>query len=444
MRSGGPRHRLRLFVAGQGVNGLGSMISSIALPLLAVDRLHASTFVVGLLEAVEWIPAVVIGLPVGALLDNFQSGSRRIMMAANLGQAAATAVVPATAAAGLLDLPILLAAAMTTGLFTVFFQAGYSPYVRSLVPPDEYAPATARLQAAQSAARLTGPAVAGALVQAVGAAATVLADAGSFVISFISLALSAPTRPPPPPPPASPRPLHCQILEGLTHLRESPLLRTLAAATASANLFLTAIGAVEIPFLVRDVGAPAIWIGVLFALGGVGGLVGSLCLTRAAHRFGLEPIARAAIAITAPAALLIPLTHHGAAITFFALAAPPTSFGIALASASFLTLRLHHTPPDLQARVSAASRTLTAATIPLGALLGGALAQLLGNRLALLLLAAAYLTYGLGLLRSPNLHPATPTRDSDQTSGRCRDGTPATTETHHVLLGDGLADPGSY
>lgn len=408
MRSGGPRHRLRLFVAGQGINGVGSMISSIALPLVAVERLHASTFVVGLLAAVEWIPAVVIGLPVGALLDHFQSRSRRIMMAANLGQAAATAVVPATATAGVLDLPILLAAAMTIGFFTVFFQAGYSPYLRSLVPADEYAPATARLQAAQSAARLTGPAVAGALVQAVGAATTVLADAGSFVISFTSLALSAPTRPSPPPP-AYPQPFNSQILEGLTHLRASPLLRTLATATASANLFLTAMAAVEIPFLVRDVGAPAIWIGVLFALGGVGGLLGSLLLTRTAHRFGLEPIARTAIAITAPAALLIPLTHHGAAITFFALAAPATSFGIALASASFFTLRLQHTPPQLQARISTASRTLTAATIPLGALLGGSLAQLLGNRLALLLLAAAYLTYGFGLLRSPNLHPAAPT-----------------------------------
>jgi predicted MFS family arabinose efflux permease len=403
MGCGGARHRLRLFVAGQGVNGLGSMISSVALPLVAVDRLHASTFVVGLLEAVEWIPAVMIGVPAGALLDRSQARSRSIMMAANVGQAAATAVVPATAAAGLLDLPVLLAAAVTTGFFTVFFQAGYAPYLRSLVPADGYASATAQLQAAQSAARLTGPAVAGALAEAVGAAATVLADAGSFLISFLSLALSPPTRSPPPSP-TNPQPLRSQILDGLSHLGASPLLRTLATATATANLFLTAIGAIEIPFLVRDVGASAVWIGGLFALGGTGGLAGSLLLTRAAHRFGLEPIARTAIAITAPAALLIPLTHHGAAIAFFAIAAPPTSFGIALASASFLTLRLHHTPPELQARISAASRTLTAATIPIGALLGGALAQLLGNRTALLLLAAGYLTFGLSLLRNPNLH----------------------------------------
>ena len=74
---------------------------------------------------------------------------------------------------------------MTTGFFIVFFQAGYAPYLRSLVPPAEYAPATAQLQAAQSAARLTGPAVAGVLAQTIGAAATVLADAGSFLICLL-------------------------------------------------------------------------------------------------------------------------------------------------------------------------------------------------------------------------------------------------------------------
>ena len=83
------RRPLRLFAAGQGVNALGSMVSSVALPLVAVDRLHASTFVVGALEAIGWLPAVLIGLPAGALLDRHQPRARAVMMAANLGQAAA-------------------------------------------------------------------------------------------------------------------------------------------------------------------------------------------------------------------------------------------------------------------------------------------------------------------------------------------------------------------
>jgi hypothetical protein len=72
------RRPLRTFVAGQGVNALSSMVSTLALPLVAVDRLHATTLAVGALEAVEWLPAVLIGLPVGALVDRHQARARSI------------------------------------------------------------------------------------------------------------------------------------------------------------------------------------------------------------------------------------------------------------------------------------------------------------------------------------------------------------------------------
>ena len=180
---------LRLFVAGQGVNALGTMVSSVALPLVALDRLHASTFVVGALEALQWLPAVLVGLPAGALLDRHQSRAPAVMMAANLGQAAAVASVPAAAAAGVLGVPVLLGAAVVAGLFTVWFQAGYSPYLRALVEGDDYLRANARTGGVRSAAMLGGPTLAGALVEAVGSATTILTDAASFLVSFVSLAL---------------------------------------------------------------------------------------------------------------------------------------------------------------------------------------------------------------------------------------------------------------
>lgn len=406
-RAGGARPSparwpLRLFVAGQGVNGLGSAISSVALPLVAVERLHASTFTVGALEAVEWIPAVVVGLPVGALVDRHPERTRTVMILANLAQAAAAATVPAAAAAGRLSLAVLAGAACALGFFTVFFQAGYAPYLRSLAVGDDLLQATSRARGAQSAASLSGPALAGALVQAVGSATTVLADAASFLVSLASLAATRPPRSPPPPagPPAR---LRDQIAEGVRHLWASPLLRTLAWATAGANLLLTAMGALEVVFLVRAVHLQAAWIGGLFALGGAGSLAGSLLAGRLARRLGLARLARCAVAVTAPGALLMPLTRHGAGVAFFAVAGPTASLGIALASVGFLTLRLQHCPAHLQARVSTASRTLTAATIPLGALLGGALGQLLGTRLALLVVAGGYVAFGLCLLASSAL-----------------------------------------
>jgi predicted MFS family arabinose efflux permease len=399
----GWRRSLRVFVAGQTVNGLGSMVSSVALPLLAVYRLDATTFEVGALEAVEWIPAVLLGLLAGALVDRHQQQCRAIMMAANLGQAAAVAAVPVTAATGGLSFGVLLGAAVTAGLFGVFFQAGYQPFLRTLVPEDAYVSATSALQAGRSTARISGPALGGALVGAIGATSTLITDAASFLVSFASLILVTTTPPAADAQPDQPRALRLrhEIRDGLIHLRADRLLLTIAGASAAANLWLTAIGAIEVVFLVRDVHVPAALIGGLFALSGVGGLAGSLAVRHLTKRIGLSRIARGALAATAPAALLIPLTQHGAGIALFAVAAPIVSFGIATASVTFQTLQLERCPPKLLGRVTASSRVLTAATIPTGALAGGALGQLLGPRLALLTMTASYLAFALTLVHSP-------------------------------------------
>lgn len=394
----------RLFLAGQTVNGAGSMVSAVALPLVAVARLHASTFDVGLLEAVEWVPAVIIGLHVGALIDRCQHRARAIMMAANLGQAAAVAAVPVAAGGGVLTLPVLLAAAVAAGMFGVFFQTGYSPYLRELVPPDDYVTANSALQAGRAAGRISGPALGGALVEIVGSATTLLADAASFVVSFASLlAINTPSRVVLPSPR---RPLLKEVTEGLRYLRDTPLLLTIAAATATANLFLTALGAVEIVFLVRTVHVPAGIIGALFAAGAIGGLAGALIARKLTSRVGTERIARTALAVTAPAAVLIPLAHHGLTVALFAIGGFVVSFGLALVSIALTSLRLLHTPSELQARMTSSSRVLTAATIPAGALLGGTLGQLIGTRPTLYALAGAYTAFGFILLRSPLKTPA--------------------------------------
>ncbi len=139
------------FLAGQSVNGLGTMVAAVALPLVAVERLRATVLDVGILEAVEWVPAMTIGLLAGALIDRHQHRARAIMMGANLGRAAALAAVPVSAAAGVLTLSPLLAAAFTAELFGTFFQTGYSPYLRQLVSPDDLGTASARLRGGQAA-----------------------------------------------------------------------------------------------------------------------------------------------------------------------------------------------------------------------------------------------------------------------------------------------------
>ena len=144
----------RRFWAGQTVNGAGSAVSSIALPLLALDRLHATTLEVALLEAVESAPRPGNRAPGGR--TGGPSRAAATDAGANLGQAAAMATVPLAAALGVLNLALMLGAAMGAGLFGVFFQTAYSPYVRDLVPTPDLVEANARLQAGASVANVSG------------------------------------------------------------------------------------------------------------------------------------------------------------------------------------------------------------------------------------------------------------------------------------------------
>jgi MFS family permease len=396
-RIGRPRHSFRLLWAGQTVNATGTMVSTVALPLVAVQRLHASTLDVGLLEAVEWVPALLLGLPSGALIDRYRPGP--FMLAACVGQATAMAAIPVSAALRELSLSVLLAAAAAAGFCGVFFQTAYSPYVRELVRPEKLARANSRLQAGQSAGRVIGPSIGGALVELVGAAGAVTADAASFLAAFLALwAIGRRPRSSPAPTAAS---LASQILAGLRYLRASPVVRSLVVSAAAANFFLTAIGAVEIVFLVRAVGVAPGTIGVLVTIQSAGALAGALACGRICRRVGLRLVARAALAITAPFVLLMPLARHGPGVAFFAVGGALACAGIAAASVSFATLQQQCCPADLLGRVTGAAQLVYAAAIPAGALVGGGLGELVGTRAALVALGAGYVLVALAILRGP-------------------------------------------
>jgi predicted MFS family arabinose efflux permease len=398
----------RLLWTGQSINSVGGFVSTLALPLLAVTRLHASTFDVAALAAIEWVPAVLIGLPAGALTDRSRH-KRLIMMAANVGQAVAIGSVPVTAALGVLSLGTLLAAAFTSGLFEVSFQTAYTPYLRSIVPEDQLVAANGWMQSSQSAAQVSGPPLGGLLVQAVGTATAVIADSVSFLLSLISLAL---IREDTVTPDARPERagMRQEIGIGLRQLLGDPLLRTIATVAALANLLLTWISAVEVVFLARTVGVTPAMIGVIFAVSGAGGLAGAASASWINRRAGPRRVAQYAFLCTAPFTLLLPLTHRGPALAFFGIGVFAATYGIVLAGVTFAAIRQLCCPPALLGRVQASSRLLTAATIPVGSLIGGAVGQHFGTRTAILGGAIGYAVVGVIAATSPLRKPGAEAR----------------------------------
>jgi len=381
-----------LFWAGQSVSSVGYFVSMVAIPLLAINRLHASTFEVTALEALEWAPAMFIGLYAGVLVDR-SCRKRLIMIIAGLVQAAATGSIPVAAAAGVITLGGVFAAAFVSGLAGVFFQTAYPAFLRGIVPADQLVAANARLQGSQSAAQISGPALGGVLVQVIGSASAVMADAASFLVSVITLVF---IRVAEPDGVQSRHSVRLEVTQGLRYLATSPVLRSLAIVSTLANLLLTAIGAVEVVFLVRVVGVAPGSIGVLLAITGAGGLAGALMASRLQRMFGTSLVARAALACTAPFAMLLPFTHRGAALALFAIGAFVPCFGIVVIGITLASIRQTVCPQQLLGRVSSVFRLLMAISMPVGALAGGGLGQHLGLRSALLVVTVALTLVGVG------------------------------------------------
>ncbi|TWP32737.1 MFS transporter [Leekyejoonella antrihumi] len=383
-----------LLWAGQTVNGLGSAVSTVAIPLVAVEQLDASPFGVGVLTAAEWLPALFVGLLAGVWVDRHRR--RATMMWAAAGQAIAMAIVPAVAQWGHLTMPVLLASAGLCGLFGVFFRTAYSPYLRDVVPKEDLARANAKLRSSRSVANICGPALGGALVQLIGAARAVGADAVSFLVACLCVSRidtkeAAPSRT------SGDTSLWSAIAEGVAYLARARLLRAVTLSLAAINFLLTAAGAVEIYFLVREIGLSADAIGVVLAVGSIGGLAGAFVAGGVTDRFGYSLAATGSLCLTAPFGLLMACAGHGPAVSLFAVGLFVLTFGLAISTVAFATLRQLASSPAILGRVSATSDVLMSASMPLGAVIGGALGSWVGVRAALFVIVAALSLLGLGL-----------------------------------------------
>src|SRR3954468_4502734 len=299
--------------AGQTVSRLGSQVSILALPLIAITLLDATTFEIGLLSAAEFLPFIVVGLPAGVWVDRL--AKRPVLIAADIGRVLALASVPVAYEAGVLSIGQLYLVAFTSGVLTVFFDVAYQSYLPELVERGQLVDGNAKLATTESGAQLVGPTLAGWLIDVVGPALAVIADAASFAVSAI--AVVAIRKPEPVEDHTEPEQrlgMRREIAEGLSYVLRHPLLRPIAFCTATSNLFSGMQAAVITVYMVRTLGMSPGLIGVTFALGNIGFIIGALLSPRVVRLFGVGPTIIWSILLSGIGGLLTPLATPAVAI----------------------------------------------------------------------------------------------------------------------------------
>jgi predicted MFS family arabinose efflux permease len=384
-----------LFWAGESVSGFGSAITTVALPLVAVTTLRASTGAVALLTAANWLPWLLIGLPAGTWVDRWPR--RRVLLAADVAAAAALAAVPVAAAAGVLDVAILLAAVLVVGTSSVFFTLAFNAYLPHLLAPGDRLEGNARLQTSAAVAQVAGPGLGGLLTQLAGAVSGLLIDALTFLVS--AACLLGVRAGPEPRPPRDGRPgMVRQIAEGLEPWRHGGFLLPMLAVATMINFGMLGVFALRIVFLVRTDGAGAAAVGAVISLGSLGGIAGAALASRTVRRFGSARSYLAVNIATAPFMLLLPASGPGWRLVLFPAGSFAVLAGSAMSGIITVTFRGTYIPARLLGRVTAATGFVVSGTVPLGAVTAGALATAFGIRTALWALAALFAVTPLPLL----------------------------------------------
>jgi MFS family permease len=388
----------RLLWAGQTISRAGTEVSVLALPLIAIQILDATTFEVGSLTAVETLPFILVGLPAGAWVDRMRR--RRVLIAADIGRLVALGSIPIASAFASITLVHLFVVAFVTGVFTVFFDVAYQSYLPELVERDQLVDGNAKLAASESTAHVVGPGVGGALINWVGASTAVMADALSYAASFFCLIVirtpaEVPDRG------ENPTSLVTDIREGLRFVWRENRIRAVAFCTATSNLFSAVMGAVVLLLMTRVLGFSGGKIGLIFAVSGAGAVVGAVIAPWLARRFGVGR----AIVLSILLGGLGPFLVAGAAGTL-APVLIAAGFGILGGSGvayniNQVSVRQALCPRRLQGRMNASVRFLVWGTLPIGGFLGGALGSTIGIRPTLWVAAVGQATAFLWLLPSP-------------------------------------------
>jgi MFS family permease len=373
----------RLWIA-QSVSQVGSEVTLLALPLVAVLVLDASPFEVALLGATQFFAFILVALPAGAWVDRLPR--TRILVGADLGRAAILVVVPLAAATHFLSMGLLYTVIFGTSILRVFFDIGYQAILPDLIERDRLAEGNSRLEVSSSAAQLLGPGIGGWLVGLLSAPIAIVVDALSFLGSAAFL-VGIRARPVASPGgPARPRSgMAREILEGISFYRRNPLLRSLAATSVIYYGGVWFAGGTFIAYLARDLQMSPEAIGLGYSIGAIGVLAGAATAAAMGRRFGIGPTLIVSIAIGALSWAIMAFARPETALAFLALSAIGSGITSMAMSINYVSLRQAITPPELQGRVNATGRWLNWTVIPLAAIGGGAVATAVGIRETILI-----------------------------------------------------------
>ncbi len=379
------------------LSSFGSSVTVLAVQVLATLTLGASATGIGLVSAARWLPYLLFGLFAGVVADRYRR--RPLLVSADAGRALLLVAIPVLYATHGLTVASLAAVVFGLGALSLLFDAADQSFLPGLVPRDLLTAANARIEQADSVAQTMAPLVAGGLIRVIGAPLAVLIDALSYVVSAVLLVTlrvrePAPTR--------TPTSVWLELRDGADWVyRRSGLVWT-AVTSHVRFVFSSLLSTVYIFAALRPFDLGPAGLGIAYAAGGVGAVMGGGLATRLGRRWpvgrivvatrGMVPVAWLPLAVAPPGRWDLPVAAAVQLLTWIALG---------IESPNELGYRATITPGRLLGRMSATIRSLNWGMVTIGAPLGGYLTDRYGYRSAAWIGIAGLAAAAVALAASP-------------------------------------------
>ena len=391
-----------LLWSGQVISNMGSQVSQLAFPLFILLLTH-SPVQAGLAGALRAFPYLVFSLPAGALIDRWDR--KRVMILCDAGRALALASIPVAFAFGLLTIAQLFVVSFVEGTLYVFFNIAEVACLPRVVAKEQLPAANAQNLATDGITSLVGPPLSG-LLYGIASILPFLADAVSYVVSVLSLFFiktefqgeRAAAR----------RGLWIEIKEGLSWLWHQPIIRFMAILTGGNNL-LGAGSILVIIVLAQHMHASPFTIGLIFAIGGIGAILGAIIAPPLQKRLSFGQ------------AIIITSWLFGLLTLLYIFAPNPLVLGIITAllfvggpiyNVVSVSYRLVLIPDQLQGRVNSAFRLIAFCGQPLGLAVTGVLLQTINAIPTVLIMAIGQLVLAVMVTLNRHVRNAPPVAET--------------------------------
>ncbi|MDP3892047.1 MFS transporter [Nocardioides sp.] len=390
---------------GRAASGFGDHVTLLALQTLVVLTLEGTAQQVGWMSSARWLPYLVLGLLVGALVDRRRR--KPLMVTTDLVRALLLTAIPAAWVMDALTLPLLLALVASFGTASLINDAASLSFLPRLVPGEHLQRAHARIDGADAVAQTSGPALAGLLIKLLGAPFAVLANAGAYLVAALTVATLSTEEPTHSTRAPAPH-LRREIGEGVKGVYGRSGLATLAVSTHVWFVANATLGVVIAPFALLDLRLSPFQFGVATGLAGTGALLGAALATTIGRATGTGGAIIVSHAASSCGVLVMVLAGVGtsgwAAAGVLGAGLACHGWGMGLSNSHEMSFRQRLTPDSMQARVNTTMRSFNRAVVVVVAPLAGLAADRVGMRPALFF-AAAVFALALGILAALPLRP---------------------------------------